>query len=336
MSAVTAGRELTPQEMAKPGSPEHTRMVTSSKVASMLRDENGDYLGIGYDSAYDMWSAMAGQGELDRTGMEDIFRYGHAAERLARYWLQDVQPEWRFSPGEVAFGHHPDLDFPHQATLDMRASRGRARKIIEVKAPRVDRGVEDNWRVQCVMNMGISGIHECQLVIVPMYGPVAIYDVEWDPELFEVCVEDAREFYRRVVEMDAPPHEGSALWREQQGRLHKKDETADPVIADGDLVQRWQQAVQELDAAERKLETVKNDIVAVMGDAPCVKSEDDRRIVGRTAGRFSQRRLAKEYLEDESLFSLKFDSAKLKKQHPDVYAQACGTAGYTFNQKEWK
>lgn len=332
---MISGRELTAAERVAPGSPEHTRMITSSKVAPMLRDEDGEFLGIGYDAAYDTYQYMTGAAEKDVASMEEIFRYGHAAERFARYWLQDTMPGWRFSDGEVAYGYHPELKFPHQATIDMRASKGRRRAVVEVKAPKVDRGVEEKWIPQIVMNMAVSGIHEALLVIVPRYGEVSVHEIEYDPELWDAIVEDATDFWRRIQEGDAPDHGGSALWREEQGKLHKPDKTADPVVLNEGYTQRYADAVRRLADAEDYLARVQNEIIEQMGDAPRVNGADGRKIVTRTAGRFSQKRVPEAFFKDMSLYSQKFDKDKLREQHPDVYAGAVGAPSYTFDKKGW-
>lgn len=332
---MISGRELTKAEVARPGTLEHTRMITSSKVAPMLRDEEGEFLGIGYDTAYDTYQYLTGGAEKDVASMEEIFRYGHAAEKFARYWLQDTMPGWKFSQGEVAYGHHPELPFPHQATADMRASKGRHRKIVEVKAPKVDRGVEEKWIPQITMNMAVSGIHEALLVIVPRYGEVSVHEIEYDPELWAAIVEDVTDFWRRIQEGDTPDHGGSALWREEQGKLHTPDPDHAPVVLNKGYTQRYADAVRQLAEAEEYLKVVQNEIIEQMGDAPRVNGADGRKIVTRTAGRFSQRRVPKNYLDDQMLYTPKFDKDKLRAMFPSIYDEAVGAASYTFDKKGW-
>lgn len=334
-TTIEKGVELAPNEVAKPGTPEHTRMITSSKVAAMLRDEYGEFLGIGYDSAYDTYQYLTGAAEKDTSGYEDMFRYGHAAEKFARYWLQDTMPGWRFSVGEVAFGKHPALDFPHQATVDMRASRGNARKIIEVKAPMKDRGVEDKWLPQLTMNMAVSGIHEALLVIVPRYGEVAVHEIEFDEDLWAAIVEDTNDFWRRIQENDAPEMGDSTLWREQQGKLYNPNAQADPVELNEGYTEAWEKACRQVALANEALEVVKNRIIEQMGDAPRVNGADGRKIASRKAGRFAKTRVPKEYLAKEELFTPTFDAKKLKQEYPDVHAAAVGAPSYVFEMKEW-
>lgn len=330
------GMELKKHELAKPGSEAHTRMITSSKVATMLRDEDGEYLGIGYDSAFDLFQYMTGNAKKDITGMEEIFRYGHAAEHFARYWLKETMPGWSFSRGEVAYGFHPRLKFPHQATVDLRARKGRQQRLIEVKAPKVDRGVEDKWVPQAVMNMAVSGIHELQLIVVPRYGEVNIYDIEWDRDLWEAIIEDTHHWWDRMNRGDAPAPGGSALYRQMRGAMFPTwDAKAEPVTLNEGWTQRYAQAVQDLADAEEAYDVVRNEIVDMMGDAYRVNGADGRKIVSRSKGRFSESRVPDEYRNDPQFQTTKFDSSKFKQSHPDLYEEAQGDPGFTFDKKGW-
>lgn len=328
------GIELAPKEMAEPGSPEHTRIITASKVAPMMRDsETGEYLGIGYDTAYDTYMYMTGQEVKDTTNMEDMFRYGHAAEHFARYWLKDIDPSWRLSPKEVAFTD-PALPFPNQGTLDIRASKGRARKFIEVKAPRVDRGVEDAWLVQATMNMALSGYHQCEIMVVPHYGEVAIYPLEFDPELWGAIKRDAAHFWQLIERGTPPDMQGSQLYRKQKAKI-QPDNNADPLVLNEGYTERYEDAVLALKDAEAHLAVVENEIIDQMGNAPWVNGADGRKIVSRVAGRFSEKRVPEQFRTDERFFTSKFDSQKLKKEFPSIYEEAKGDYSFKFEKKAW-
>lgn len=327
-------RELSPKEMAKPGSPEHSRIITSSKVAPMLRDaETGEYLGIGYDNAYDTFMYMTGQEVKDTSSMEEIFRYGHAAEHFARYWLKDIDPSWRLSPGEVAFTD-TSLPFPNQGTLDIRASRGSMRKFIEVKAPRVDRGVEDAWVVQATMNMALSGYDYCEIMVVPRYGEVAIYPLEFDRDLWAAIQRDATHFWQLVEKGTPPDMGGSQLYRKQKVKI-KPDNNADPLVLNEGYTQRYEDAVLAVKEAEDHLAVVQNEIIDQMGNAPWANGSDGRKIVSRVAGRFSEKRVPEQYRTDERFYTSKFDAQKLKKELPSIYEEAKGDYSFKFEQKTW-
>ena len=327
-------RELSPKEMAKPGSPEHSRIITSSKVAPMLRDaETGEYLGIGYDNAYDTFMYMTGQEVKDTSSMEEIFRYGHAAEHFARYWLKDIDPSWRLSPGEVAFTD-TSLPFPNQGTLDIRASRGSMRKFIEVKAPRVDRGVEDVWLVQATMNMALSGYDYCEIMVVPRYGEVAIYPLEFDRDLWAAIQRDATHFWQ-LVEKGTPPDAGdSELYREQKSRIRPNPDAA-PVVLNEGYTQRYEDAVLAVDEAKKHLAAVQNEILSQLGDAPRLEGADGRKIITRREGSFSKKRIPKEHLEDPRYYSPQFDRTCYMHAQPEAYEAAKGNPSVVFDTASW-
>lgn len=116
----------------------------------MIRDgESGEYLGIGYQDAFTLWHEMAGLWKPPALD-EKLMARGHWMEPAARAFWMWFNPGWKCSPGEVAYTD-PDLPFPNQVTLDIRASRGRARRIVEVKSPAKTRACTTNgWcRSKC-------------------------------------------------------------------------------------------------------------------------------------------------------------------------------------------
>lgn len=328
-------RQLKPHEMAEPGTPEHSRMTTASKVAAMLRDPNtGEFLGLGYDSAYDTYLYMTGQAEKNIDGMEDHFLYGHSVEKAARHWWLEKNPGWRISPGEVAFTDD-DLPYPNQVTLDLRASRGRTRRIIEVKAPRVDRGVEDKWRVQVTDQMRTSGIHHATIIVWPVWGFPAAYDIEFDAQLAQAIVRDATHFHALIEAGTPPDAEDSGLFQEQAALTPVADLADDEDMSD--LADEYADAVQVLTAAEKRLKTLDNIIIARLGNAPKATA-DGITLVRRQPGRFSQSRIPEEHkhlLEDPALLESKFSARLLKAQHPDIYAESLGPDTFTFSRKEF-
>ena len=88
-----------------PGTDEWKRMVTASKVAPMITNKStGDYLGIGYISAYEQFMEMAGKWErtID-ADTQAMFEDAHDAEDYAVNVWKRKNPGWRTSKGEVAY-----------------------------------------------------------------------------------------------------------------------------------------------------------------------------------------------------------------------------------------
>ena len=313
-------------------------MITASKVASMLRDADGDYLGIGYNSAFELWHQMAGQWEPDLPD-EKILARGHWMEPAARAFWMHENPGWRCSPGEVAYAD-PDLPFPNLVTLDIRASRGRARKIVEVKSPRQDRGVHDGWLVQVQMQMRISGIHQADVVLMPQWGEERIITVDYDPDLADAIVADAEHFWG-LLEAGTPPDAGDSVHAAQiLAALHPAPQPDTAVELPVDVMDEWTTALDRSAAAEKALTTVENKVREQMGDAARA-SFDGRVVATRSAGRFAKTRLPK---TDEAAAAVAactvtketLDTAALKREHPDLYAAATAAPTYVFKRGDWK
>lgn len=336
------GIEIPKAEMAVPGSAEHRRLVTASKVPAMMRDGDqtsptfGDYLGIGYTDAYTLWHEMAGQFTPNLPD-EKILARGHWMEPAAREFWRWSNPGWRVSPGEVAFTD-PDLPFPNQVTLDLRASRGRARRIIEVKSPRKDEGVHDKWLVQVQMQMGVSGIHEADLVLMPQWGEERIEHITFDPDLYAAIVEDAAHFWGLLQAGTPPDAGGSENAKDILAALHPRP-TTEVLDLGMDVMDQWTTAIAAEAAAARALTAVENRIREQMGDAGKACFEGSV-VASRTAGRFAKTRLPK---TDEATAAIAactvdkptLDTKKLKTDFPDLYAEGVAAPAFTFNRKAW-
>ena len=130
-----------------PGTPDWQRTITASKVPAMIRDRfTGEYLGIDYLSAFERFMEMTGQWEQPIDAKtQAMFDDAHDAEDYAVNVWKRANPGWHTSAGEIAFTNPDALPgIPCLVTIDRRASRGRSRRIIEVKRPRKDNGVQDN------------------------------------------------------------------------------------------------------------------------------------------------------------------------------------------------
>lgn len=331
------GIEITKADMAVPGSPEHLRMITASKVPAMMRDgETGDYLGIGYTDAYTLFHEMTGAFTHSLPD-ERILARGHWMEPAAREFWRWSNPGWRVSPGEVAFTD-PDLPFPNQVTLDLRASRGRARRIIEVKSPRKDEGVHDKWLVQVQMQMHVSGIHEADVVLMPQYGEERIEHIAYDQDLAAVIVDDATHFWG-LLQAGTPPAAGdSEHAKDILAALHPRPAT-EVLDLDMDVMDQWTTAIAAEAAATRALTAVENRIREQMGDAGKACFEGSV-VASRTAGRFAKTRLPK---TDEAASAVAactvdkptLDTKALKSEYPDLYAQGVAAPAFTFRRSEW-
>lgn len=321
-----------------PGTPDWQRTITASKVPAMIRDRfTGEYLGIDYLSAFERFMEMTGQWEQPIDAKtQAMFDDAHDAEDYAVNVWKRANPGWHTSAGEIAFTN-PDIlpSIPCLATIDRRASRGRSRRIIEVKRPRKDNGVQDNWLVQVQFQMLMSGIRAADIVIVPIYGTPSIHPVEHNPSLCDGIVKDVQHFHRLLVEGTPPDVGDSEHAKEIFQRLNPKpsDQT---VEADAQTAAQLAMVLVEMEKLESQAQSLENKLMQDMGDAKAL-TWDGIQIMSRRPGRFAQARVPKEQrdlLKDPDVMTPKLDLAKLRKKHPDLVEEATSTPTYQLERKK--
>ncbi len=253
----------------EPGSPEWIRCVTASKVPAIL--------GISrYQSQYALWHEMAGLVDPAPLGeqKQDLFDYGHAAEiAAAEYWKYRT-PGWRISTGEVQFTLD-ELGFPNAATVDRRASRGRARRIVEVKTARSleewgDDGSGEapaDYASQVTWQMLVSGIHEADIVLWPTYGMPRIYPIEWDREFADAILDRVRAWVASLQAGTPPDLDNSITTYECLRRLHPDIDRDAEVELDEDLAAAYLRAVADQKLIDAELRAAKIRVLDAMGRA---------------------------------------------------------------------
>lgn len=262
---------------------------------------------------------MARDGRPRRTGSaggqkQDLFDYGHAAELAAAEYWKYRTPGWRISTGEVQFTL-PDLGFPNAATIDRRASRGRARRIVEVKTARSleewgDDGSGEapaDYTAQVTWQMLVSGIHEADIVLWPTYGMPRIYPIEWDRELADAILDRVRAWVASLQAGTPPELDNSIATYECLKRLNPGIDRDSTVSVDRDLAIQYLQATVELRENEKWLQGLKNQLLAEMGTAQYAES-DGVRIADRRNGRG----------ESVNLYAAKSAALKLLAEVSDV------------------
>lgn len=321
----------------KPGTPQWRGMITASKAPSMFRDASGEYMGLGYLSAYETWLSMRGVWEPSiPPDLQELFDDGHDIEDYAvNYWLRR-NPGWRQSRKEVTYTD-PSWKVPNLATIDRRVSRGSRRAIIECKRPvRAKPQLPAGWYVQVMTQMMISGIREAYLVEVPRFGDPTIHTIYWDPEVAKKIREDCEHFHNLVID-DTPPDIGASKSANEILADRFPNPTGETIELDVDTMEDLVIAWQEVEIAEAKARILENRLKERMGDASKLLFGGVP-VIRRSAGRFAQSRIPKEHrevLRDPEFMSQKFDPALLKKKMPDVYEAALGAAGFTVERAKW-
>lgn len=261
--------------MLTPGSPEWLRTITPSKVPAIL--------GISrYQSQYALWHEMAGNVVRDEpdAGLQEVFDEGHALEAAARVlWLRQ-HPGWRASRGEVQYVRD-DLTFPAAATLDLRACRGRLRRIVEVKSARSleewgDDGsgiVPADYWTQVQAQMGISGIHTADLVLWPTYGRPRTYPIKWDPEAWVRIISRCAHWHRSLAADEPPELDDTLATYETVRKLHP-DIRDEEVVIDGDLADEARYVTATIKRLKRQETGVKSRLLDAMAGARVARDPD--------------------------------------------------------------
>lgn len=280
-------------DIIKPGSPEWLKVITPSKVPSIL--------GISrWKSQRELWLEMAGIIEPApiTEAKQDDFDYGHAVELAAReYWLYKANggPSdgngWRLSRGEVQVSND-DLPFANLATVDLRASIGSKRRCVEVKTARSleewgDDGsgeVPQDYAAQVMTQMLITGWHEqADLVLWPQYGKPRIYVVEWDLDVAVWIIEECVKWCASLVTKEPPPLDDSVSCYEAIRRLHP-DIDGSEVEVPPHMARQVLDWHRESTGAEKTFRGRKTELLELMGNAKTAVC-DGIKIAGRQPGR---------------------------------------------------
>lgn len=320
-----------------PGTPAWRKIITASKIPAMIRDgETGQYLGLGYKPAFDLYMEMMGMwDDLITPQQQAMFDDAHDAEDYAvNVWKRANPGFTQFSRGEVAFTDD-ELPFPNLVTIDRLATAGKRRHIIEVKRPRQPLDApRDGWVAQVVFQMGVSGIYEADIVMVPVYGTPSIHPVVFDPELYAALVRDATHFWH-LLEAETPPDsEDSKL----AGTMYAQTPTTrDAIDLDESLMDQLVTVWQNLAALEKEAGVLENK-VAEFAQTAKEATFQGITVASKRAGRFSEKRLSEDQRLEASAFEVQktsLDTRRLKKEAPHLYNAGLGDSTFVFNRKAW-
>lgn len=313
-----------------PGTPEWRKIVTASKIPIIL--------GLSpFKTPAELWQEMTGLVEPDVLE-GDHLAWGHLAEdSLAAFWQYKQPQTWRLStPRRDSRGYRtreraytdPDLPFDNMVSLDVVAYRGQKRHIIECKTSNSREkwaaGVPAAESAQALSQMGISGIHNHDVVVQVGSTVPTIHPTEWDENLFTGVVDAVKSFVDTLGN-DVPPEPDPTLLDElvaQQSRIGEGEQD----VADDPHVIELTTIRSEIATLTSREAELKARIEADYKDVAKLTIGGDR-FASWQAGRFSQSRVPAEFkhlLKDPAYQTTKFDSAKLKSERPDVYAAAIG------------
>lgn len=250
----------------QPGSPEHMRLISPSKVASIL--------GISrWESKYSLWMRM--KGLADPTGPKDIFKMGHAMEMAMAELYRLDHPEWRLSKGEVQFATDR-YGFPAVCTLDRRASKGRSRRVVELKIARDmsewgDEGTGEcpsDYASQVIMQMLLSGYTKtpAHLVVLSGWYRHFTYEINYDPFVADWIIDECRKFYQSLSNDEPPELDDSISTYETVRSMHPEIDGSS-VEVDHALIQRMKDSRHEISRWDAELRADKTKLLDKMGNA---------------------------------------------------------------------
>lgn len=196
-----------------PGDPEWLRIITPSKVATILTRE-GHTLSR-WESPFRLWHRM--RGLVDPDPPKDAFDLGHDLEPYAANRWRRRNPGWLLSPGEVQFHIDPEkYGFPVVATLDRRAVRGRSRRVVEFKAARDLTDLEtwgDDLKGECPEDVAAQVMAQqtftgwtttADVLVIGPYYQERIYPIDWSRSVASWIITECRRFYESLAG-DTPP-----------------------------------------------------------------------------------------------------------------------------------
>lgn len=252
----------------QPGSPEWQRLITPSKVAAILGVSR-------WESTYRLWHRL--KGLVDAEPPKDIFDVGHDFEpAMAAMWRR-ANPGWRLSPGEVQVFAPADIGYPAAATLDRRACRGRARRVVEFKTARRledwgDFGTDQapaDYVAQVLAQMAFTGYttHPAHLMVLGPYFEAHTYVIEYDQQVVDMIHQRCLAFWHSLKGQEPPDLDDTVPTYECVRELHPDITPGETVEIDTELALRVLQSDADLKANETALRGAKTRLLDLMGDA---------------------------------------------------------------------
>ncbi|MFI2243788.1 YqaJ viral recombinase family protein [Rhodococcus sp. NPDC019609] len=230
-----------------------------------------------WESARSLWHRM--RGELPPEDPKDIFAVGHAYEPTIRELWKLDNPGWRLSHGEVQVNAGDRFGFPLVATVDGRASKGRARKVVEKKTARkleewgddfTEAGAPMDYVVQVWVQQLVTGWTKepADLTVMGPYFKHHTYRIAFDADVATDIADELGKFYRRLKDPDAAPElDDHVATYECIRAMHPDIDDTRRVTLDTDLGLEYLDAVLEFRDVEKRLRGLKTRVLDAMGDA---------------------------------------------------------------------
>lgn len=251
----------------EPGSAEWQRIITPSKVAAILGVSR-------WESPYRLWMRMKGLIEPDPP--KDEFDVGHDMEpAMAAMWRRK-NPGWRLSPGEIQTVTNHTFGYPSLATIDRRACRGRARRVVEFKTARRledwgDFGTDQapaDYVAQVLAQMAFTGYtkYPAHLMVLGPFFEANTYVIDYAPAVVDSIHKRCRAFWDSLAG-DAPPELDDTVPTYEAVRELHPDIDGTTVEVDFMLGVNVHDANDDMKVEEKRLLGLKTQLLDAMGAA---------------------------------------------------------------------
>jgi hypothetical protein len=256
-----------------PGSPEHNRRISPSKIAAILNVSR-------WQSRFSCWHMM--HDNIDRDIPDEYSNVGLAFElALAELWKFE-NPGWRLSSGEVQFVGE-QFGFPYVATIDRRASRGRDRRAVELKTarsleewgdPNLDGDAPVDYVAQCVAQMLFAGPQyqelPAHLMVLGPFFRHHTYSIAYEPVVANWIVRECRAFWDSLQSGVEPELDDSVATYNCVRALHPDITPGLRVEIPEALAADWMAAHAESGVVEKTVRGLKSKVLDQVGSAQYV------------------------------------------------------------------
>ena len=254
-----------------PGTPEWRKTITPSKIPAILGQSR-------WQSQFALWHEMAGLVDPDpeTEQRKKMFDAGHAFEKaLAAIWLTE-NDGWQVSPDEVQIHAGDRIGFPTFATLDRRARRGQAYRVLEFKTARDlsewgDDFTDDaplDYILQVQWQMHVTGLTKwpAHLMVMGPFFQWHTYEIAYNPTLCSAVEERCAAWMHSLATSQRPDLDDSIATYECVRKLHP-DIDGTTVQVDRGLALDYLEADAALKAAEKLARGAKSAFLDAMGQA---------------------------------------------------------------------
>lgn len=260
------------------GSEQWLRTITPSKVPVILGVSR-------FDSPYRLWHRMTGR--VAPEPENDRFDMGHDFEpAMAAMWRRR-HPDWQLSPGEVQLQVARErFGFDALVTLDRRARKGRARKVVQFKTVRD----MDEWGdydtdeapayvvAQVITEMAFSGYTQhpaSVLALGPFYERPRVYKIPFNTRLWANILGRLQEWADSMALAEPPDLDDTVATYDCLRELHPDIDEGTSVELDPSDAARIRIAHSNADLAKANLQADKNYLLDLMGRAQHAKVDGE-------------------------------------------------------------